>query len=64
LLADVERQRDAGDAPSSPSGGKPDRFVYSIVYGDRWLIVGEVDLTPELTTLIQMVLARGEEITR
>jgi Thermolysin metallopeptidase, alpha-helical domain/Thermolysin metallopeptidase, catalytic domain len=64
LLADVERQRGAGDAPSTPGGGEPDRFVYSIVYGDRRLMVGEVDLTPELTTLIQTVLARGEEIAR
>jgi Zn-dependent metalloprotease len=64
LIGAVERQRDAGDAPSSPGGGNPDRFVYSIVYGDRRLMVGEVDLTPELTTLIQIVLARGEEITR
>ncbi|HZA29911.1 MAG TPA: protealysin inhibitor emfourin, partial [Propionibacteriaceae bacterium] len=64
LLADVERQRDAEDAPSTPGGGMPDRFVYSIVHGDRRLMVGEVDLTPELTTLIQIVLARGEEIAR
>jgi Zn-dependent metalloprotease len=65
LLASVERQRGFGAQPTPPtSGDGADRFVYSISYGERELLVGEVELTPELDQLIQLVLARGEEISR
>ena len=37
----------------------PDRFVYTVEYGDWRLTVLEQDLTPELRRLVQVVLNRG-----
>jgi Thermolysin metallopeptidase, alpha-helical domain/Emfourin len=37
----------------------PDRFVYTVVYGDWRFTVQEQDLTPELRRLVQVVLNRG-----
>jgi Zn-dependent metalloprotease len=37
----------------------PDRFVYTVEYGDWRLTVPEQDLTPELRKLVQVVLNRG-----
>jgi hypothetical protein len=37
----------------------PDRFVYTVEYGDWRLTVPEQDLTPELRRLVQVVLNRG-----
>jgi hypothetical protein len=37
----------------------PDRFVYTVEYGDWRLTVPEQDLTPELRRLVQVVLHRG-----
>jgi Thermolysin metallopeptidase, alpha-helical domain/Thermolysin metallopeptidase, catalytic domain len=64
LLAEVERQYVEPDMSAAParSSPTPDRFVYSINYGDRKIRVGEVDLSPQLNQLIQLVVARGEEI--
>jgi hypothetical protein len=37
----------------------PDRFVYTVEYGDWRFTVPEQDLTPELRRLVQVVLNRG-----
>ena len=37
----------------------PDRFVYSVRYGEWQLTVPEQDLTPELRQVVQIVLTRG-----
>jgi hypothetical protein len=37
----------------------PDRFVYTVEYGDWRLTVPEQDLTPDLRRLVQVVLNRG-----
>jgi Zn-dependent metalloprotease len=37
----------------------PDRFIYTVEYGDWRLTVPEQDLTPELRRLVQVVLNRG-----
>jgi len=37
----------------------PDRFVYSVRYGELQLTVPEQDLTPELRQVVQIVLTRG-----
>jgi hypothetical protein len=37
----------------------PDRFVYTVEYGDWRFTVPEQDLTPELRRLVQVVLDRG-----
>lgn len=37
----------------------PDRFVYSVQYGDLELTVPEQDLTPELHRVVKIVLDRG-----
>jgi len=37
----------------------PDRFVYTVEYGDWRFTVREQDLTPELRRLVQVVLDRG-----
>ena len=37
----------------------PDRFVYSVQYGEWQLTVPEQDLTPELRQVVQIVLTRG-----
>ncbi len=65
ILADIERERGAQDALPAPGAGpgQADRFLYSISYGDRRIQVGEIDLSPRLEMLIQLVMARGEEIT-
>ena len=63
LLAEVERQYGEPDRSAAARRSPiPDRFVYSINYGDRKIRVGEVDLSPQLNQLIQLVVARGEEI--
>ena len=64
LLAEVERQYGQPDPSAAParSTPTPDRFVYSINYGDRKIRAGEVDLSPQLNQLIQLVVARGEVI--
>jgi Thermolysin metallopeptidase, alpha-helical domain/Thermolysin metallopeptidase, catalytic domain len=61
LLAEIERQH-GGPAPARASAPTPDRFSYAISYGDRKIRVAEVDLSPQLNQLIQLVVARGEEI--
>ncbi len=53
LLMRVELQQFSIADPS------PDRFVYTVVYGDWQLTVAEQNLTPELTQVVQIVLARG-----
>ena len=53
LLMRVGMQRITSTRPT------PDRFVYTVEYGDWHLTVPEQDLTPELRRLVQVVLNRG-----
>jgi hypothetical protein len=53
LLMRVGRQEIISNRPS------PDRFVYTVEYGDWRFTVPEQDLTPELRRLVQVVLDRG-----
>jgi Thermolysin metallopeptidase, alpha-helical domain/Thermolysin metallopeptidase, catalytic domain len=53
LLMSVGRQEIISNRPS------PDRFVYTVEYGDWRFTVPEQDLTPELRRLVQVVLDRG-----
>jgi Zn-dependent metalloprotease len=53
LLMRVGMQRITSTRPT------PDRFVYTVEYGDWRLTVPEQDLTPELRQLVQVVLNRG-----
>jgi len=38
---------------------RPDRFIYTVQYGEMHLTVPEQDLTPELHRVVQVVLDRG-----
>jgi hypothetical protein len=53
LLMRVGRQEITSTRPA------PDRFVYTVEYGDWRFTVPEQDLTPELRRLVQVVLNRG-----
>jgi Thermolysin metallopeptidase, alpha-helical domain/Thermolysin metallopeptidase, catalytic domain len=53
LLMRVGRQEITSTRPT------PDRFVYTVEYGDWRFTVPEQDLTPELRRLVQVVLDRG-----
>jgi hypothetical protein len=53
LLMHVGRQQ------ISATRSVPDRFVYTVEYGDWRFTVREQDLTPELRRLVQVVLDRG-----
>jgi Zn-dependent metalloprotease len=53
LLMRVGMQRITSTRPT------PDRFIYTVEYGDWHLTVPEQDLTPELRRLVQVVLNRG-----
>ena len=53
LLMHVGRQQ------ISATRSVPDRFVYTVEYGDWQCTVREQDLTPELRRLVQVVLDRG-----
>jgi hypothetical protein len=53
LLMRVGRQGVTATRPT------PDRFVYTVEYGDWRFTVPEQDLTPELRRLVQVVLDRG-----
>jgi Zn-dependent metalloprotease len=53
LLMRVGRQEITSTRPA------PDRFVYTVEYGDWRFSVPEQDLTPELRRLVQVVLDRG-----
>jgi hypothetical protein len=53
LLMRVGRQEIISNRPS------PDRFTYTVEYGDWRFTVPEQDLTPELRRLVQVVLDRG-----
>lgn len=53
LLMRVGRQEIISNRPS------PDRFVYTVEYGDWRFTVPEQELTPELRRLVQVVLDRG-----
>jgi hypothetical protein len=48
-----------GPQPITSNRPAPDRFVYTVVYGDWRFTVPEQDLTPELRRLVQVVLNRG-----
>jgi hypothetical protein len=48
-----------GMQPITSTRPSPDRFVYTVEYGDWHLTVPEQDLTPELRRLVQVVLNRG-----
>ena len=53
LLMRVGRQQ------ISSTRSAPDRFIYTVEYGDWRFTVREQDLTPELRRLVQVVLNRG-----
>jgi Thermolysin metallopeptidase, alpha-helical domain/Thermolysin metallopeptidase, catalytic domain len=53
LLMHVGRQQISSTRPA------PDRFIYTVEYGDWRFTVREQDLTPELRRLVQVVLNRG-----
>ena len=53
LLMRVGRQEITSTRPT------PDRFIYTVEYGDWRFTVPEQDLTPELRRLVQVVLDRG-----
>ena len=53
LLMRVGMQRITSTRPT------PDRFIYTVEYGDWRLTVPEQDLTPELRRLVQVVLNHG-----
>jgi Thermolysin metallopeptidase, alpha-helical domain/Thermolysin metallopeptidase, catalytic domain len=53
LLMRVGRQQISAARPA------PDRFTYTVEYGDWRFTVPEQDLTPELRRLVQVVLNRG-----
>ncbi|GAA2096813.1 hypothetical protein GCM10009841_08700 [Microlunatus panaciterrae] len=45
------------DLPSFTAGPPaPDRFVYTVEYGEQRTTVGEADLTPELSQVVRLVL--------
>jgi hypothetical protein len=48
-----------GMQPITSTRPTPDRFIYTVEYGDWHLTVPEQDLTPELRRLVQVVLNRG-----
>ena len=48
-----------GLQPIAATRPAPDRFVYTVEYGDWHFTVPEQDLTPELRRLVQVVLNRG-----
>ena len=48
-----------GPQPIAATRPAPDRFVYTVEYGDWHFTVPEQDLTPELRRLVQVVLNRG-----
>ncbi|HET8916113.1 MAG TPA: protealysin inhibitor emfourin, partial [Propionibacteriaceae bacterium] len=48
-----------GPQPLTSTRPAPDRFVYTVVYGEWRFTVPEQDLTPELRRLVQVVLNRG-----
>ena len=48
-----------GPQPITSTRPAPDRFVYTVEYGDWRFTVAEQDLTPELRRLVQAVLNRG-----
>ena len=48
-----------GLQPITATRSAPDRFVYTVEYGDWRFTVPEQDLTPELRRLVQVVLNRG-----
>jgi Zn-dependent metalloprotease len=48
-----------GPQPITSSRPAPDRFVYTVEYGEWRFTVPEQDLTPELRRLVQVVLNRG-----
>jgi Thermolysin metallopeptidase, alpha-helical domain/Thermolysin metallopeptidase, catalytic domain/Emfourin len=48
-----------GRQPITSTRPAPDRFVYTVEYGDWRFTVPEQDLTPELRRLVQVVLNRG-----
>ncbi|HJY45657.1 MAG TPA: protealysin inhibitor emfourin [Propionibacteriaceae bacterium] len=48
-----------GLQPITATRPAPDRFVYTVEYGDWRFTVPEQDLTPELRRLVQVVLNRG-----
>src|SRR5215207_6302266 len=48
-----------GPQPITSTRPAPDRFVYTVEYGDWRFTVAEQDLTPELRRLVHAVLNRG-----
>jgi Zn-dependent metalloprotease len=48
-----------GPQPITSTRPAPDRFVYTVEYGEWRFTVPEQDLTPELRRLVQVVLNRG-----
>ena len=48
-----------GRRPITSTRPAPDRFVYTVEYGEWRFTVPEQDLTPELRRLVQVVLNRG-----
>ena len=48
-----------GPRPITSTRPAPDRFVYTVEYGEWRFTVPEQDLTPELRRLVQVVLNRG-----
>jgi hypothetical protein len=48
-----------GSQPITATRPAPDRFVYTVEYGEWRFTVPEQDLTPELRRLVQVVLNRG-----
>lgn len=58
--AEVRRLLTQADLqPTSVSQPRPDRFVYTVQYGEMHLTVPEEDLTPALHRVVQVVLDRG-----
>jgi Thermolysin metallopeptidase, alpha-helical domain len=55
LLSDVDLR-----SLTAPSAA-PDRFVYTVEYEGLSVTLGEQDLTPQLSRVIQIVLSRSEE---
>jgi hypothetical protein len=57
--ADVERLLSRIDLTSmTASRPQPDRYVYTFEFGDRQVVLGEQDLTPDLAELAHLLLDR------